>query len=60
MREKLQDYVTQLEEKLQHTTVTETKEIDISEMEEKYRITDMPLFIKAHIDGPGPGICMRR
>lgn len=46
VREKLQDYVSQLEEKLQHTAVTETKEIDITEMEEKYKITDMPLFIK--------------
>jgi len=46
VREKLQDYVSQLEEKLQHNVVAETKEIDISEMEEKYKITDMPLFIK--------------
>jgi Na+/H+ antiporter NhaD/arsenite permease-like protein len=45
VREKLQDYVEQLQEKLVHTP-TENKEIDISEMEEKYKITDMPLFIK--------------
>jgi Na+/H+ antiporter NhaD/arsenite permease-like protein len=46
VREKLQDYILQLQERVQHTEVTENKEIDITEMEEKYKITDFPLFIK--------------
>jgi hypothetical protein len=46
VRTALEDYVEQLNEKLAHGAVTENKEIDITEMEEKYKITDMPLFIK--------------
>ena len=51
VRTALEDYVEQLNEKLAHGAVTENKEIDITEMEEKYKITDMPLFIKVR---PGP------